>query len=983
MGVACALLMALSVGNWWQTAAQQPTDTIPSAEGIAFFEKNIRPILIQYCSECHGGTKAAGGLSLDTRQGWKRGGDSGHVIVEGNPDASLLIQAVNYQGLEMPPVDHGGKLPEPEIALLTQWIAMGAPDPRDGSSILGGMDRETAGTWWAFQPLPESTDAVSMDPMTAARYIDGLLHAMPSEKGWTEAPQADKRTLIRRVTYDLTGLPPSPGDVEAFMHDTSPDAYANLIERLLSSPQYGVHWGRHWLDVVRYADTAGENTDRPLQHAWRYRNWVMDAIQNDMPFDRFVRYQVAGDVITRTMDAEEQLQGIVATGYLAIARRFGHDIDNDMFLTYEDLIDNLGKNFLGMTLGCARCHDHKYDPVTAEDYYALYGVFESTKFSYPGCEPNGQPKDMVPLIAEASLTSLQAAYQQQLAEYEERVSIVPKTAKRLFEISSQHTKQLQEAQVAEGQVVSLVSADSKEPFQRAMKRGETLVLTILPNANHGADTTQVELNIEQKGASESRVWSTQKLLDEFVSQRAPAIEQDGAWWYVFDSTDGPTLLREKKTQINGQPMLNGWGIGDTPSSIVNSSNDPVEVWTKLAPRSFFLHPGVNRNVSLAWVCPADGVYWISGTIADAHPAGLDGVQVKLEQINAPEYGEGLIELGGWMREGLPERPNPPEIPVAYAVVESTAKNALFQKRGDPNQRGAEVPRRWLSVFGGAPVPVNSGSGRRELADWVADHPLTSRVIVNRVWGWHFGKGIVATPNDFGARGDAPSHPQLLDWLAARFRGRGQSLKDLHRALLLTEAYQRASGAATEADPENRWLTHFSRRRLSAEEIRDSILAASGDLDLQPGESHPFPPAATWTFTQHAPFSAVYPSNKRSAFMMVQRQRRHPFLALFDGADPNASTPMRGTTTVPTQALYFMNDPFFHEQSQRLAQTLSVQTDFDARLQLLYQRVYQRLPTIAEHGRWKEWITQYPGSGDEPWAAIARVLLASNEFVHID
>jgi hypothetical protein len=289
----------------------------------------------------------------------------------------------------------------------------------------------------------------------------------------------------------------------------------------------------------------------------------------------------------------------------------------------------------------------------------------------------------------------------------------------------------------------------------------------------------------------------------------------------------------------------------------------------------------------------------------------------------------------------------------------------------------------LTVFGGQPVPAEAGSGRLELGNWIAEHPLMPRVIVNRIWQWHFGRGLVASPNDFGARGEKPTHPELLDWLARQFVDSGYSVKAMHRLIMQCDAWRRASAAPDAADPDNRWLAHFSRRRLSAEEMRDSLLAASGQLDLSTAQAHPFPPESTWTFSQHDPFSAIYETNRRSAFLMVQRQRRHPFLSLFDGADPNASSPVRQTTTVPTQALYFINDPFFHRQAEALAARLTNLANDDERIASFYSTVFQRDPTASESERIKNFLAEYPALTAEKWAACARVLLASNEFLHID
>ncbi|MCO6457228.1 MAG: PSD1 domain-containing protein [Pirellulaceae bacterium] len=953
------------------------------------FEKQVRPLLIKRCYACHGGTKSGGGLSLETAEGWRRGGESGPAIVPGKPAESLLVEAISYRNLEMPPRDAGGKLPDEEIAILTRWIARGAPDPRGPSQRLGGMSLEQAKSWWAFQPLPSVTS-----PATAER-IDQFVQAALDERGLPAARPADKRTLIRRATYDLTGLPPTAEEVDAFLADDAPDAFERLIDRLLDSPQYGVHWGRHWLDVVRYADTAGENTDRPLPHAWRYRNWVFEAFNRDLPYDEFVRRQISGDILAAAEPARQRVEGIVATGYLAVARRFGHDIDKDLHLTYEDVIDNLGKNFLGLSLGCARCHDHKYDPVTAADYYALYGIFSSTRFAFPGCEAKGQPRDLVPLLDQAEADVLLADYQRRLADYERRMEVYPREAQRLKRLAADARRVLVESAVGEGQSVSLHEGSLHEGSlhegragalaRLALRRGEVLQLVVGPNGGHGADTTLVNWQIVQTDGQPTARWEVKDLIPGFT-QRGPLLHVRNAAWCLLDVTDGPMYLRERKRQVAGQPALSAWSLGDTPSVVVNAADEPVAVWTTLPAQSVFMHPGIMRDVAVAWICPADGQYEVRGAVADAHPSGGDGVTLRLEHVAAAEYGQGLLELGKLVTGEQTPRPEAPEIPVAYAVSEAEVKEARLQLRGDPEQPGDVVPRRWLSVFGGAVVAADGSSGRRELAEWIVDQPLLARVMANRVWQWHFGRGLVATPNDFGSRGEPPSHPELLDWLAARFQAGGYRLKPLHRLIMTSAAYQRASeslGPQAEADPDGRWLGSFRRRRLTAEEIRDSLLAAGGTLDVSWGQAHPFPPESGWNFTQHNPFAAVYESNRRSAFLMVQRQRRHPYLALFDGADPNSSTGLRQATIVPTQALYFMNDPFVHQQAASLADALVAQTDDASRLRLAFQRLFQRAPTAGEEQLAERFLAAYPGAMHEKWSAYARVLFSSNEFLYVD
>ena len=831
-------------------------------------------------------------------------------------------------------------------------------------------------TWWAFQsitapPVPEVKNTAACQN-EVDRFIQAQLEAAEIEP----APPADARTLRRRSAYDLTGLPPDQSD---------PSDPSALIEKLLDSPHYGEHWGRHWLDVARYADTAGETADIPLPHMWRYRNWVFDALNRDAPYDEFVRLQLAGDILRSSATGVAYTEGVVATGYLALARRFGFDTDKDIHLMHEDVIDNTGKAFLGLTISCARCHDHKYDPVTAQDYYALYGIFASTRFSYSGCEKQRQPRDLVPLLSKADAAALRRPWEEKRAH----------TTPRLEEIAAQMA--LAHGTVMVGIQKSLrllAAADLPDggsvafpPLERiALKKGELLHLAILPQGNHGADTTRVEWEIT---AADGRRWSVSDLMNLSANPH-PGTPSAPAQWVFMDWRNGPGFLSEKVEKVNDRAELQAWRNGDTPSVLVNTSNEPVKVWTTLPPRAFFMHPGPGIPVGVEWLSPLDGEVALTGRITDAHPGGGDGVAFRLEHIAAPDAGPALASLATLSAEQTkltrqrdadagPE----PVIPVAFAVVEAEAKHAKLHERGDPEKPGDEVPRRWLTALGGDPVPPGAGSGRRELAEWIVRSPLSTRVIVNRVWQWHFGQGLVRTPGDFGTRGERPTHPELLEWLCAYFEKNGRSLKSLHRLIMASAAYQRSSTAASPHDPDNHLLAHFDRRRLTAEEIRDSLLVAGGNLDPTPGAAHPFPAESSWNFTQHTPFTAVYDHPKRSAYLMVQRQRRHPFLALFDGADPNASTPERQTTTAPTQALFFLNDPFFHAQAAALARSLTTQPDDAARVRQLFRAALQREPSPSEQTRADRFLASYPGDAAEKWPALCRVVLAGNEFLHVE
>jgi hypothetical protein len=725
------------------------------AQDDSYFENQVRPLLVKHCQNCHGPKKQSSGLRLDSREAALRGGERGPALVPGQVDKSLLIQAVYHSGdLRMPPKT---KLSNSDVAVLTKWIAAGAPWPKQASqaaAIRAGPITAEERTFWSLQAVKSFTPPIVRDAGWPRNDIDRFILQRLEEKKLRPAPDADRRTLIRRVTFDLIGLPPTPEDVAAFLADESPDAFAQVVDRLLASKHYGERWGRHWLDVVRYADTAGETADYPVREAYRYRNYVIDAFNADKPYDEFIREQLAGDFLAAKGPPEKYAERVTATGFIAISRRFGFDPENYFHLTIQDTIDTVGQAFLGLTLGCARCHDHKFDPVLRGDYYALYGIFDSTRYAIPGSESKSQPADFVPLVP-------------------------PEEAKRL-----------------------------KDEAEKS-------------------------------------------------KSKAPPFE------------------------------------------------------------------------------------------------------------------------------------------VAYGAFEGKPHNVRLHKRGEPRDLGDQVPRRWLEVLGGASVTDSAGSGRLELADWIAakDNPLTARVMVNRIWQHHFGAGLVATPNDFGTRGQRPTHPELLDYLAAKFIAGSWSIKTMHRLIVLSHTYQTSSQNISDlekGDPTNALCGRYPLGRLDAEAIRDSMLAVAGTLDRSMGGAHPFPSGKS--YSQHNPFSAVYDTKQRSVYLMTQRLRRHPFLALFDGADTNASTPQRIPTTVPTQALFLMNDPFVHEQASAFAgRILALAQDERDRIRMAYEIALARPPDAVEYvevGRFlKAYRERRKGVASdvaqrESWAAFARTLLARNEFLFV-
>lgn len=985
------------------------------------FESRIRPVLVNVCFRCHGGEKVSGGLRVDSRSALVIGGDTGSALALNDARESRIVKALRREDdvSAMPP---DKPLDARTVDAFATWVERGAPWP--GSTRKFQVQRH-----WAFEPLPSSPQAA--DP---SERLDQLIQDRLNAQDAVARPPADKRALLRRATLDLTGLPATEDEVERFLRDTSPDAFRRVVEELLARPQYGERWGRHWLDVVRYADTAGENSDHPVPDAWRYRNWVINAFNTDKPYDVFVREQIAGDLLAAdlvrdaTASQLESLGGtygdlMVATGYLAIARRFGHDIDKDMYLTMEDVIDTLGKSFLGLTIGCARCHSHKYDPISQDDYYALYGIFDSTRFSFPGCEPKQQPRDLVPLLPRARFDSLVRPYQEQLAVLDSRLKAIQERQSELSKSALVFPpgRELARDRFDDGGQSDL-PLSAVQPF--AVAPGQLLQLTILPRANYGADTTRIEWEIQEVGGDQ-RVWNLARDIIPGFAAANPHADQYGnaRVWHYLDPRNGVRLLQEPLLNHSGKMGLHVWRTGDNPSVLVNATEEPIAVWTNLPARTVFAHPAPDGGVAIGWVSPIAGEVRLQARIADGHPGGGDGIEWVLEHIAADvatpltmmgELADQAASVNG-ERAALVARQ--PVVEYGYGVTEGEPKNARVHERGDHEKLGKEVPRRWLELFGGPAVTGTTESGRRQLANWITDpdNPLTARVMANRIWQHHFGKGIVKTPNDFGTRGQPPTHPELLDWLAGEFIRSGWSMKHMHRIIMFSRTYQRSSALHGEGLPEpvlstesdrliankspaitdvdaNDLYARFERRRLSAEEIRDGLLFVSGQLDTSAGGPHPFPPQSGWGFSQHNPFSGFVESDRRTVYMMTLRNRRHPFLALFDGADPNGSTPLRQATTVPTQALYFMNDPFVHGCSERLAQMIlhSDPTRDDSQCaDQLYRRCLGREATDAERHSAIDWVSNYSielTEGDvsrqrlQAWSAFARVLLASNEFL---
>jgi hypothetical protein len=761
-------------------------------EGTDYFEKYIRPVLATRCYGCHNSkAKAAqGDFFADSKDGLLRGGRSGvPAVVPGKPEDSLLIKAIqgSHKDLKMPP---GKPLPADQVEAFIAWVKMGAPDPRTGAAPVidkPAYDWATEKKHWAYQPVRNFEPPSIKDPEWSRTAVDRFIRAKLDEKGLKPFARADKRTLLRRVTYNLTGMPPTPEEVDAFLADRSAGALEKVVDRLLASPRYGEHWGRHWLDVVRYADTAGDASDYPIPEMYRYRNYVIRSMQQDKPFDQFLREQIAGDLMPHK-DDEDRAEKLAATGYIAISRRFGQS-EGEFYLTIDDTIENLGKAVLGLTTGCARCHDHKFDAIPTKDYYALAGIFKSTKYAWAGLEHH-------------------------------------------------------------------------------------------------------------------------QYLDGFMAARL---------------ADQERLDKQQARMVDAFRVVKK-GMGKDEKAPVEQRLKYLEASTELA------------RIRQSW----------------------------------------------------------PDVPMIYGVREAEPVNARVMVKGDPKTLGPEVERGFFEILGGQKVPKDhKGSGRDLLADWITDrkNPLTARVMVNRVWLWHFGRGLVNTPNDFGKRGESPTHPELLDYLTSRFIESGWSLKTLHRDIVLSRAYATASGHdETNAvkDSKNEYYWRFDRRRLAAEEIRDSMLQATGELDPTPAGPHAFGPRGAFVLTQHNPFVADFDKfahNKRSVYLLQQRFRPNPYLDLWDGADANASTASRVSNNTALQALYMMNNPFVEQRASALAARVAVEEETaPGRVRLAYRLLHGRTPTAAESQMALQFITRYKseaGTAGAGWTALMRVLLSSNEFFYVD
>ena len=1070
-------------------------------ETAEFFEKRIRPVLAEHCFECHSADskKLKGGLRADSRAGLLAGGDTRPAVVPGAAEKSLLIGAVRYRDadLQMPPK---GRLPDSVVADLAAWIDQGAMFPEASTGTVQarpGVGPDKKPDHWAFQPVravrPPSgsgNDPASRNP------IDRFIVAKLAEHGLVPAPPADRRTFIRRVAYDLTGLPPGPGEVEAFEADRAPDAAGRLVERLLASPGYGERWGRWWLDVARYADTNGQDENKVMANAWRYRDWVIRAFNDDKPFDQFTTEQLAGDL----MPTEGVPEGTVfdrwtATGLLVMGPKMLAEQDKPKLVMdlVDEQIDVVSRAFLGLTVACARCHDHKFDPIAARDYYALAGIFKSTRsmenldFVSKFNERRIASRDQLAAIETHEQSTAANAKALESAVHAADVALVAGRRSGFGGYLDAATQGSAETAAADPEIVgrlrSLLSADpATNTVSRTLRAaaGSPDRLAILLGAvdadagtstglrlgpgkvgagfvatgsnhlelPHSAAFDPAKLTVETwvrakefaKGG-DTRRWLVDKNANEWTEghyalvldrDRAGAylnigggkenvfavwstgpVLKPGRWHHLAFTYDGSKLRLFVDGNPSGDLVIDRSRVpGTTPLALAKRQDgyvhfkgelDGVRVFDRALDaariKDHFIHPGD---------APDEGVVarWEFDDLTDAQrddvavaetrevlsaPGGILALPKDARSLYPPATREAVTALE---RERDALKAAAPE-PAAFALAvaeDKTVELPIHIRGSHLNLAKDPVPRGFIRAAetGASPKIPADRSGRLELAGWLTnpENPLTARVIVNRIWQAHFGEGLVRTPDNFGVRGETPSHPELLDWLAVEFIRSGWSVKAMHRLIIGSKTYRQSAIApqpAAPADPDNRLLSRFPRQRLEAEMVRDALLAVSGRLDRTTGGS-----LTGWKNNDYVPGEEpTAGSQRRSVYLPIVRDRVYDVFTIFDFANPSVGMSKRTPTVVSHQALFFLNSPLVKDCARALADTVlaTPSRDDTARVDLAFRHAFDRAPTSQETDLALRFlVVAARGDGRREkaaWSALCQTLFAANEFVYRD
>lgn len=918
-----------------------------SSDPAEFFEKQVRPVLVASCGKCHNAAAQVAQLDLTSAAGFAKGGESGPLINKEKPEESRLLKVIGYsESLKMPP---SGKLKDAEINAIAAWVKMGAPWPNANAATVAPAETKSTTkstreftdeekAFWAFQPLAQPTVPKVKDAAWGKAPLDAFVLAKLEAKGLKPAPPADKLTLLRRATYDLTGLPPTEKEMSDFLADTAPDAFAKVVDRLLASPRYGEKWGRHWLDVARYADSTGNDEDHRYPHAWKYRDYVIKAFNDDMPYDQFTREQIAGDLLPSPDGAEVNRRGIIATGFLALGAKAIAQQDKQKMLydVWDEQVDVTSKAFLGMTMACARCHNHKFDPILTKDYYSMVGMFASTR-SFTNPDSHVSVVLEKPLVPKAEWQQYQAAKRAH-GEKEKRLRLALDT----------------------------INDEVKDALVK--ENGTRL-------ANYMLAARQVYQDSEKAEAVALRTKLKLALLQKWVAFLKP--DPAKVRGYLNEWNAAPADQQAEVAQGYQARFIRQLEEWNATLAAWRPKYQAALAENKSLPDKPKFEDGEDRFFNDVYI--ANGPFGIS----DRDKRNFSAEQwAAIEKLHKEQ--EELKKLA----------PTEPELACAVEEDKPVAQPVLI--RGDYNNKGEDAPRAFPAILSRYDTkPQFAGSGRLQFADWLthAANPLPKRVLVNRLWQWHFGEGIVRTPDNFGKMGEQPTHPELLDYLAEQFVKNGYSIKAMHRLLMNSSTYQMASENPTafEADPDNRLLSRFNRRRLSVEEMRDGLLAIDGTIDLTIGGSLQSGRGTDGETSQGRLSINPDKQKRRTVYLPLRRANLPTLLNLFDFGDATTMNGKRQLTNVATQALFWLNSEFLTDRSTDLAKALLAETSKDdaARLASAYRRILNRPATQDELAAGLKYIAgfQQKFAGEhavqKAWQSYCRILMASNDFLYLD
>jgi cytochrome c553 len=940
-------------------------------EQAEFFEKRIRPLLIEHCTECHGLDKQKGSLRLDHRDGWQTGGDSGPSIIPGKFEESLLWKVVSYEDrdLKMPPKK---KLPMAALEDLKTWIASGAHDPREEvpEATQNHSTPKADGSFWSFQPPMIQMPGPVKNKDWGHNEIDHFILSKLDAAGLAPSPEADAQTLVRRLSFDLTGLPPGQADI------TQPELNSSiktqktqvtdtvkleaLVDALLATPAFAERWASHFMDITRFAESSGGGRSLPFKDAWRFRDYLLEALRTDVPVDHMITQMIAGDLLP-AKNAEERRQNLTATGFLALGPTNYEEQDKQMLRMdiVDEQLDTIGKSFMGMTIGCARCHDHKFDPVPTRDYYALAGIMRSTRTLKNYTDNVARWIDM-PLPLEGAEEHAMQAKEKTVAKLTEEIAILKDELRDMGGAALRKKTTLSPEDLP-----GLVMDDSV-----AQKVGSWTHSTMYPpfigggyshdtNEGKGEKTITFTPKLPVAGRYEVR------LAFSAGPGRAPRIPAT-----IFHA-DGEELVYFKQTteSLAGLQFvsLGSYRFEKTGQNFVMISNAGAEGFVTV-----------------------DAIQFLP---ADAEMPDMPSPVVSNEEARIKVR---LNDLTKQLR--TLQKDGPVRLETMAVAEDEKPEDARIHVRGNIRNLGAPVPRGFIqaAIKGKVPTIPGDQSGRLQMAEWMTgrDHPLTSRVFVNRVWHWIFGAGIVRSTDNFGITGELPSHPELLDYLAVKFMEDGWSLKRLIKEMVMSRTYRMSSeGATDDADPDNRLLAHMNRKRLDAECIRDAMLIAAGSVDLRwagPNIGDAKAVNANDSAAQNMEYSYPFNDSRRSVYTAAFRNVRHPLFEVFDFADINQPIAQRTTSTVATQALYLMNHPEVIELARATAQrVLEVDTDsMEKDIQQAYRLSLSREATETELKIATDYLeASVSGNSSEAerldtWARLVQTLWATPEFRYI-